>query len=281
MGNAVSRARASFASTAAPERSVVGACLAALPPLTNVQRQAFREQFTRARCSAAGARVEGTAVLAEALAWLPLIEDALSRYPRLVRRYGRARFAWLLECIWDLDEVKEIQETRSAESGAPSRRSARAIDAAIRAREDLTLALGVLAEGDTAERARLAPAVGAADTPEALAASLHALARLAGDWLERDDHAARALVASIDLTAADVELALAAAHAVVSGHRAPEAHEEGQDPPAVNLAAGRVLLEMGMARHVFEGAHRWDERVPQLVPGPASGSVLARGPARG
>ena len=281
MANVVSRARASFASTAAPERSTVGAYLAALPPLTNVQRQAFREQFTRARCSAAGARTEGAAVLAEALGWLPLIDDALSRYPRLVRRYGRTRFAWLLECIWDLDEAREVQDMRGAGSGAPSRRSERARAAAVCARDDLILALGVLAEGEPTARASLASAVSAADTPEALAASLHALTRLAGDWLERDDRAARALVASIDLTAADVEVALAAAHAVSSRNGVPEPHDEGQDAPAVNLAEGRVLLEMGLARDVFELAHRWDERVPQLVPGPASRVVLASGPTEG
>ncbi|APR87303.1 hypothetical protein A7982_12652 [Minicystis rosea] len=240
-----------------------------------MQRQAFRKQFTRAHCSAAGASAEGAAVLAEALGWLPLIEDALARYPRLVRRYGRTRFAWMLECVWDLWEAKERQEAPSEGMGTPSRRSARARDAAMCARDDLILAISVLAEGDKAEHARLAPALGDAESPEALAASLHVLARLAGDWLEREDHAARALVASIDLTVADVEVALAAAHAVISGNGVPEAHDEGQDPPAVHLATGRVLLEMGLARHVFERAHQWDERVPQLVPGPASLVVLA------
>ncbi len=133
----------------------------------------------------------------------------------------------------------------------------------------------MLAEGDEAEGARLAAAVGTADTKEALIVSLRALARLAESWLERDDHAARALVASIDLTIADVEGAHAVARAVSTGNGVPEVHVEGQDPPAVNLAVGRVLLEMGLAMHVFERVRRWDDRVPQLVPGPASGAVLA------
>ena len=113
MGNPVSSTPTASSTTAAPDPSVVGAHLAALPPLTNVQRQAFREQFTHAQCTAAaGDRAEGTAVLAEAIEWVPLIHDTLSRYPALVRRYGCARFAWLLECIRDLDKAKEIQDTR-------------------------------------------------------------------------------------------------------------------------------------------------------------------------
>ena len=120
--------------------------------------------------------------------------------------------------------------------------------------------------------------MGAADTKAGLVASLHSLARLARDWLERDGHAARALVASIDLTTADVEAALAAAHAVIAGNGVREAHAPGHEPPAVSLATGRVLLEMGLALRVFERAHRWDDRAPQLVPGPATCAVLAPEP---
>jgi hypothetical protein len=279
MDNPGSNTPASFASATAFDPSAVSAYLAALPPLTNVQRQAFREQFTRAQCvAAAGTRAEGAAVLAEAVAWVPLVRDALERYPKPLRRYGQSRFAWLLECIQDLGRAKEIQDTPGAGGCTPSRRSERNLDKALRARDDLVLALGVLAEGDQAEGARLAAAAGAADTKEALVASLHALARLAGRWLERDDHAARALVASIDLTTADVEGANALARAVSTGNGVPEVHLEGQDPPAVNLAVGRVLLEMGLAMQVFERVHRWEERVPQLVPGPASRAVLAPEP---
>lgn len=86
-------------------------------------------------------------------------------------------------------------------------------------------------------------------------------------------------VASIDLTTTDVESALAAARAVIDAEGVREAHAAGQDPPAVSLAAGRVLLEMGLVLRVFERAHRWDERVPELVHGPASRAVLAPEPA--
>jgi uncharacterized protein (DUF2267 family) len=282
MGNPVSNVPAASSTTAAPDPSVVVAHLAALPPLTDVQRQAFREQFTRAQCTAAaGDRAEGTAVLAEALDWVPLIHDTLSRYPALVRRYGRTRFAWLLECIRDLDRAKEIQDTRSTGSSTPSARSERNRYAALRARDDLILALGVLAEGNEAERALLAATMGTTDTKEALVSSLRTLAQLAADWLERDDHVARALVASIDLATADVEAARAAARALSTGDGVPEAHAEGQDPPAVNLAVGRVLLEMGLVLRVFERIHRWDDRVPELVPGPATRVVLTPAPTEG
>ncbi len=66
--------------------------------------------------------------------------------------------------------------------------------------------------------------------------------------------------------------------AVSTDNGVPEVHVEGQDPAAVNLAVGRVLLEMSLAMQVFERVRRWDERVPKLVPGPASGAVLAPEP---
>jgi hypothetical protein len=40
-----------------------------------------------------------------------------------------------------------------------------------------------------------------------------------------------------------------------------------------------VRLEKGLALRVFERTHRWDERVSQLVPGPASRVVLAPEPS--
>ena len=105
-----------------------------------------------------------------------------------------------------------------------------------------------------------------------LAASLKALARLAEDWTDHEGPATRALVASVDLGAADVEAARAAAHAVGVDHGA-HAGDPGE-LRAVSRAAGRVLLEMGLAMRIFERAHRWDRRVPCLIPGPATRAAL-------
>ena len=254
------------ASTTRVDRAVVGALLAALPPITNIQRQAFRCQFTPAECDRKSARVEAAVVHDEALPWLPLVDRTLAPAPLLVRRYGRDRFAWLLECLRDLGEG-----LRMAGDGAPSERAEHIHRTALRVRDDLLETIAMLAAGDDAERARLEAAAGSAATPEALGASLRALARLADDWMDRDAPLARALVTSVDLSAADVEAARAAAHAVAGG----AAHDPHGHPPAVERAEGRVLVEMGLVLRIFERAHRWDERVPLLVPGRAIRAALA------
>ena len=72
---AIARAeRRSSAGLKSLDASVVGTLLATLPPLTNVQRQAFREQFTLAQCDAIGMLAEAPSVYREALAWLRPID---------------------------------------------------------------------------------------------------------------------------------------------------------------------------------------------------------------
>lgn len=255
-----------------PDASIVGALLASLPPLTNVQRQAFREQCTFAQCDAIGMLADAPSVHREALAWLRPIERTLTRHSLLVRRYGRARFAWFLECIRDLGEALEIRRVGELPPSTFHERAERVRLTALRIREELIEAISVLAAGDERESARLAEAAGAADTPEQLGASLHALARLAEDWIDHEGPVTRALVASVDLTEADVEAARAAAHAMAPRQDVSEA--DHANLRAVGRAEGRVLLEMGLAMRIFERAHRWDRRVPRLLPGPATRVAL-------
>jgi hypothetical protein len=258
----------SMRSTKVGAAEAVGSLLASLPPLTNAQRHAFRDQFTPAECDAAAAGADAAAVHAEAVTWLPTVERTLVRRPLLVRRYGRARFAWLLECVRDLGDALHMQ-------GA-ARAVKRAGVAARCVRDELVEALGILSCGDEAECARLVVSAGTADTVEALAASLHALARLADDWLDRDAPAAKALVASVDLTTADVEAARAAAHTVAgTAVEPPREGHTGHEPAALVRDAGRVILEMSLVMRVFERAHRWHPRVPRLAPGPATRARLS------
>lgn len=270
---AIARAeRRSSAGLKSPDASVVGTLLASLPPLTNVQRQAFREQFTLAQSDAIGMLAEAPSVHREALAWLRPIERTLVRHSLLVRRYGRARFAWFLECIRDLGEALEIRRGGDAPPSSFHERAERMQRAALRVREELIEAISVLVAGDEHESARLAEAAGATDTPEQLGASLHALARLAEDWIEREGSVTRVLVASVDLTDGDIEAARAAAHAMAPRQDVSEA--DHANLRAVGRAEGRVLLEMGLVMRIFERAHRWDRRVPRLLPGPATRVAL-------
>ncbi|WP_437744403.1 hypothetical protein WME73_05115 [Sorangium sp. So ce302] len=87
----------------------------------------------------------------------------------------------MLECIRDLGEALEIRRGDIL-SGRRDARTERVRRAAVRIREELIEAISVLAAGEERESERLAAAAGAADTPEELGASLHALARLAEGW---------------------------------------------------------------------------------------------------
>jgi hypothetical protein len=273
MGIVASTERRTVTGEERPAASIVGALLATLPPLTNVERQAFRGQFNLAQCDAVGVLAEAPAVYREAIAWARPIDRTLARHFLLVRRYSRARFAWFLECIRDLGDALEIRRGGDSPPEGRHVRTERVRRAALRIREELIEAISVLAAGEEHESARLAAAADSADTPEALKVSLHALTRLAEDWMDRDGPVIRALVASVDLTEADVEAARAAAHAVAAGQGAHE--EEHRDLRAVGRAEGRVLLEMGLAMRIFERAHHWDRRVPRLEPGPATRAALA------
>lgn len=244
-----------------PGTATISAVLATLPPLTNLQRRAFREQFTLAECDAAAARAEPRALLSQALAWFAPIERTLTRQPLLVRRYGRARFAWLLECTRDLGESLQIRDGGLAVETSYDRRE-RMRRAAMRLREELIEALSILAAHDEKEAEHL-QAAGEPGSEDQLGASLHALARLAEDWIERDGPLTRALVASVDLTPGDVEAARAAAHSVSDSHLASDGPG---DLRGIGRAAGRVALELRLVMRFFKRAHTWDPRVPDLRP---------------
>lgn len=256
-----------------PESPRVSAVLATLPPLTNVERQAFREQFTRAQCEEAGMIGEPRWVLEQALSWLTPIGRTLLRRPLLVRRYGRARFAWLLECTRDLGEAIQIRQGDGHAGEGPHGRKERVQRAALRIREELIECMLVLTTGDDDERRRLLEAAGGdVDDEGLLASSLHALARLAEDWMDHEGPVTRALVTSVDLTRADVESARAAAHALLDAHRGREGHD---DLKSVGRTEGRVMLELGVVKRFFERARRWDPRVPALTCAPELRAALS------
>jgi hypothetical protein len=274
--------KAKRASSKAPPRATRGASsasleslLAALPPLTNVQRHAFRDQWSLQQCDDAGELSKAADVYREALAWAPIIDRALSRAPHAIRRYSKARFTWFLECVRDLGDAIEAQRSGNASPDVAKERAARARSTALAMREELIEALSVLAGGDILQRRVLEAASGTTDTPEALASSLRALCRLAEGWLEQESPGARALVASVDLTPADVDAARAATHALAFvAHEAAHGVRSDRDGPAVNRVEGRVVLEMRLLLRVFERARPHNRLVPKLTPSPALRDTL-------
>lgn len=270
--------KAKGAARKAPPRrkgTAIEPLLAALPPLTNVQRNAFRDQWSLLQCDEAGELTKATEVYRDALAWAPIVEQTLRKVPHALRRYSKTRFAWFLECLRDLSESIEAQRSGKGSPSAARERSARAQRTALAMRDELIEALSVLAGGDVLERRVLEAASGTTETPEALASSLRALCRLAEGWLERESPSARALVASVDLTAADLDAARAATHALAfATYEATHGVRSDRDAPAVNRVEGRVLLEMRLLMRIFERAHPLNHLVPRLTPSPALRDAL-------
>jgi hypothetical protein len=260
---------------------LAGSILETLPSLTNAQRRAFLGRFSSAQCSAAGAQPDARAVRQQALAWLPLIHRAVVRRPRSIRRYGAARFAWLLERLLDLDETIEARSGAPASADVERCRRAGAERRARAVFEDLATTFAVLAGGDANERLRLEAWDGAPATHEALATSLRASIVLAEDWLEREGEEPRALVASVGLTKADIEAAHAALHALAAA--GADATTEGRRAAragiSIECAAGRVLLELEVVARVFEQAREHDGRVPRLAWSPSLRAPVESSPA--
>lgn len=253
----------------------------ALAPLTQAERLAFRDQFSDAQCDTFGAKTKANAVLREGRVWAATIDSALGKHPQALRRYGKARFAWFLDCLHHLSEALEVQRAAHGSAGASKRQAELAKEAGRARREELMEALEMLAGGNAKEREALARATGTAENAAELARSLKDLAELAEGWLGRATAEAKALVASVDLTAGDMDAAREAAEAVdrAAGDATlitSASRSSARDLPAVNRAEGRLLLEMRTAMRVFERAHARSAVVPRLVPGPATRSVLAR-----
>jgi hypothetical protein len=247
-------------------------------PLANTQRTAFHRLFAAAQCDAMGARTKSAGVVKDAVAWVPIIDKALGRFPAELRRYGQARFAWLLECILALVDARAAQQADG--DGVPAARTnaARARAAAKDAQGELVDALETLGEQADLVAQALAAPVGAVSEDEALVSTVGAVASLARAWLSKSDAESKALVASVGLTLGEIESAenAAAELGAAIGAKALAGRLDFRDSPAVNRAEGRVLLEMRTAMRLFASAHDKNKLVPKLVPGPATRHVLGR-----
>lgn len=250
--------------------------LLSLPALTEIERRAFRGQFSDAQCDAYGSRTKAEPVCREARSWAATIDAALRKQPQSLRRYGTARFAWMLECVRDLHIALEAQASAKGGVGASRRQAGHARESAIAARDELLEALGLLAGGKATMRAELSTAAGTTENAAAIARSLRELANLADAWLKHESPEAKALVSSVGLTPGDSDTARKAADALdaATGDATLGGKESARDAPTVNRAEGRVLLEMRTVMRIFERAHEKSALVPRLNPGPATRTVL-------
>ena len=268
----------------AAKKSVVTTMLAALPPITDVERSAFSAQYRDEQCDALGSKTKSELVFKDALAFATTMFEALQKNPRLVRRYGVSRLAWFLECLAELDRARAEQGGGKGGDAVVLRATAEQSMGVARAvHDDLASTLETLIGGHDVDRAALHQAKVDAGSPARMIDSLSALAKIGDAWLRRTDGESKALVASVDLTRGDVDLAWATAAALKdASDRATGKRASGHDSQPVNRVEGRVLLEMRLAMRAFDAARTANggvnKAIPNLVPGAGTRSVLASHP---
>ncbi len=247
------------------------------PPLTPTQRAAFSARYADGACEEMGAKTKSESVLGDAIAWAPIMDKALRKHPGALRRYGRARFGWFLECTGALAEARAEQQGRGGAAAASKALALKAESAALTARADLLETLDELADGNPQDQAALSAAIGSTDRPDRIVASLHSLVTLARSWLARDSATFKALADSIGFSSAEIDAAHAAAEALAEATAGAtlEGRIVPRDTPPVNRVEGRLLLEMKAAMRIFGSANARTNDVPRLVPGPGTRHVLA------
>ena len=248
-----------------------------LPPLSDVQREAFRSRFSDAQCDAWGTRTKASAVAKEAVAWCATIHRALRDFPHALGNYGEPRLAWLLECVRALQDEMAAQQQANSDVAPGVQALEKAIASGHDVRGRLLETLAVLVGAREDERAILEGASGHVTSDAlTLADSLSSLAELAAGWLARGDAVNRALVASTTLGPSRVDEARAAARAIraAAGTKTLGGAPSVRDSAIVNRAEGRVLREMRVAMQIFEAAHGRDKAIPRLVAGPGTKAVL-------
>jgi hypothetical protein len=268
---------ASPAPTKSRAHQVIERLLVDQPSLTAAQRGAFSARHSDAACEEMGGRTRSEGVLANALEWTGPMAKAMKKHPQPLRRYGAARFAWLLESIRALADAREVQQIADGATGVAKTRAQRAQKSALESREELLETLEALVEGAGEAEAAVARAAKITDKADSIVTALRALAALGRDWLARNDAASKALVESVGLTLDEITTAELAAGALdaAGADRTIEGRVVVRDLPAVNRAEGRVLLEMRGAMRIFAKANEKNREVPRLVPGKATRSVLA------
>lgn len=171
---------------------------------------------------------------------------------------------------------KQVHEGRGAVTIAE-------VDAAA-GREALRQEMLAFAGKREAELGELAAQQGTTRTRAELAASIASLATLARRWIARTGSDA-VLAEDVGLVESVVQTAVKHRETLI-GHgteSALDGSKTGHDTPLVNLAEGRVLVEMEAAMRAFDNEGPRNPSVPRLNPGPATRRALGRAasPSRG
>lgn len=268
-------------STARIDIEQLATLLASLPSPGDLQRRAFRGQFSAERCATLGTKTRASTVELEAMRFAQDAAAYLRRPEAVGLRYTPVRLAWLLECIGALAAARQQDVARkTAGSSLKAERSVAALRAAAIGGE-LSLTLQDLAEGDDSLRAELQTARATASPAQDVLALLDAHAHVLEGWL-RGTPELQALLDAARVDASTLTEAKRAAEQLRSERtRAQPAGNTTADSPDVNVAEGRVLYELRLLRKTFRRARErgGDPSIPALNPSPTLRRIFLRADA--
>ncbi len=264
-------------------RHVIDRVIAGRAPITIAQRAAFRTLMSDVQAADLGKKTRAADVLEEGVRWMVRMDPALRTYPGALDGYSPERFTWYLDCLAALDDAIEQEGARRKRVGVARATASSNRETAIAARDVLASRMQTFAGRRVPEREALAAAIGTADTPDNLTASLVALVRLSRKWLAEKDETSIFLVKAAHLTADVIDAAAQAADAlaVKSADASLEGQARAKDSPDMNRAEGRMLSEMFEAGRLFGEANARSPLVPKLSPGRAIRHVFGLKSARG
>jgi hypothetical protein len=238
------------------------------PAPTDVQRTAYRSQFSDDYCQDLGTKTRAELVRREALGWIVSLDTALRSPSGNTIRYTGARLRWLMEQVDALDTEIQAQRAEQGTTKTIKQTAAQAEQTARAVLDDLEDVLRDVAGERPADKREYDNALTALQAPEDVVERLTSLAKLGARWLALTDPVFKALVEEHKLThelverAGQMALALGEARTGARGTRL-----EPRDAPTVNRAEGRVLAEMKVALRAVESARRTDKTIRALVPG--------------
>jgi hypothetical protein len=236
-------------------------------------KEALDDLVPEAQRAELGKRTRSAGVFHEAVAWAVTMGKTFTDLPAAItEHYAVERFTYLLDGVRALDVTMQAQSTgrdgQGATRGTASEREGKAREA----RRTLIAKLTSYAGAREAEKKALAAAEGTTADLTELGDSIRDLVKLGREWLKRTDAKSQVQAKLAGLTDAVVQGALDAGEALTGA--ATEVtlggRKDAVDSPAVNLAEGLVLHEMGEAMRCFAEANRKTSLVAKLIPGPAT-----------
>lgn len=248
---------------------------AAWPAPTEIERAAYRSQFTDKECAEAGTLTKAVNVRNDAGGWILQIHRMKSGPDGRHIKYPGARLIYLLDLYEQLDGAIQAQEAEQGDVRETKNTAADHDDAARVTESTLYGDLDDIAGNRPVERRDLDAAATPMTTPEELVKRLRNLIELGRRWVATKDAELAVLVKDAELTPSVLDTAERAAANLEAARRgARSVRVVNNDLPAVNLIEGRVTREMKHVKGRVDRARKDHPSLTPLIPSPGTRAAI-------